>query len=246
MNQPQLGRKIAELRKAKGYTQEELVEQCNLSVRTLQRIESGEVSPRSYTQRIIFIALEYDIHASNESVSMKIDKAVSVSGKWLAHLFRGVMDLFNLKTDTMKKLSILTLSFILIGLGINSSFSKSNAQSLDDVKQIIEENNANYIRWFNKGDIDSLLSLYRADACILPWASGEESVRAFFQADVNKGYVFKELRIESLSVCDTIAVEKCHFIIHHKEAGELRGMLMSEWRYSDKKWLIVNDIARME
>jgi len=36
MNQPDLGKKIAELRKAKGLTQEELVEKCNLSVRTLQ------------------------------------------------------------------------------------------------------------------------------------------------------------------------------------------------------------------
>ena len=37
MKQPELGRKIADLRKAKGYTQEELVDKCNLSVRTLQR-----------------------------------------------------------------------------------------------------------------------------------------------------------------------------------------------------------------
>ena len=44
MNQPELGRKIVELRKAKGLTQEELVEICNLNVRTLQRIESGEVA----------------------------------------------------------------------------------------------------------------------------------------------------------------------------------------------------------
>ena len=43
MKQPQLGHKILELRKAKGLTQEELVEMCNLNVRTLQRIEAGEV-----------------------------------------------------------------------------------------------------------------------------------------------------------------------------------------------------------
>ncbi len=49
MNQPELGRKISEIRKTKGLTQEELVDSCNISVRTLQRIESGEVSPRSYT-----------------------------------------------------------------------------------------------------------------------------------------------------------------------------------------------------
>ncbi|WP_139352637.1 helix-turn-helix domain-containing protein [Algoriphagus sp. A40] len=59
MKQPQLGKKISELRKAKGLTQEELVEKCNLNVRTIQRIEAGEVTPRSYTVKALFEALEY-------------------------------------------------------------------------------------------------------------------------------------------------------------------------------------------
>jgi len=61
MRQPELGRKISELRKEKGLTQEELVDKCNISVRTLQRIESGEVTPRSYTVKTILAALEYDL-----------------------------------------------------------------------------------------------------------------------------------------------------------------------------------------
>jgi len=54
MEQPELGQKIIELRKYKGLTQEELVEKCNINVRTLQRIESGEVNPRSFTIKMIF------------------------------------------------------------------------------------------------------------------------------------------------------------------------------------------------
>lgn len=61
MKQPELGRKISDLRKAKGYTQEELVDRCNISVRTLQRIEAGEVTPRSYTVKTIMAALDYDL-----------------------------------------------------------------------------------------------------------------------------------------------------------------------------------------
>ena len=60
MKQPQLGRKILELRKAKGLTQEELVEMCNLNVRTIQRIEAGEVTPRPYTIKAIFEVLGFD------------------------------------------------------------------------------------------------------------------------------------------------------------------------------------------
>ncbi len=62
MKQPELGLKISELRKSKGLTQEELVEQCNISVRTIQRIEAGEVSPRSYTIKTILSALDYDLN----------------------------------------------------------------------------------------------------------------------------------------------------------------------------------------
>jgi transcriptional regulator with XRE-family HTH domain len=66
MEQPQLGLKISELRKQKGLTQEELVDQCNINVRTLQRIESGEVSPRSYTVKTILTALDYDYETLQE------------------------------------------------------------------------------------------------------------------------------------------------------------------------------------
>ncbi len=61
MKQPELGQKISELRKSKGLTQEELVEQCNISVRTIQRIEAGEVTPRSYTIKTILTALDYEL-----------------------------------------------------------------------------------------------------------------------------------------------------------------------------------------
>ncbi len=61
MKQPELGKKISELRKEKGLTQEELVDKCNISVRTLQRIEAGEVTPRSYTVKTILAALDYDL-----------------------------------------------------------------------------------------------------------------------------------------------------------------------------------------
>lgn len=61
MKQPELGRKITELRKEKGLTQEELVDKCNISVRTLQRIEAGEVTPRDYTIKTILAALDLDL-----------------------------------------------------------------------------------------------------------------------------------------------------------------------------------------
>jgi len=60
MNQPDLGLKVVELRQQKGLTQEQLAEQCEVSARTIQRIESGEVDPRAYTLQCLSKALEFD------------------------------------------------------------------------------------------------------------------------------------------------------------------------------------------
>ena len=58
MKQPELGLKITQFRKEKGLTQQELVDLCNINVRTIQRIEAGEVVPRSYTVKSILAALD--------------------------------------------------------------------------------------------------------------------------------------------------------------------------------------------
>ncbi len=60
MNQPYLGQKIFELRQQKGLTQEQLAEKCEVSQRTIQRIESGEVDPRAYTLQCLTDALGFD------------------------------------------------------------------------------------------------------------------------------------------------------------------------------------------
>jgi len=65
MNQPDLGLKISELRQQKGLTQEQLAERCEVSPRTIQRIESGEVDPRAYTLQCLGEALEFDFTGEN-------------------------------------------------------------------------------------------------------------------------------------------------------------------------------------
>lgn len=60
MKQPDLGLKVTDLRQQKGLTQEQLAEKCEVSARTIQRIESGEVDPRSYTLQCLSTALDFD------------------------------------------------------------------------------------------------------------------------------------------------------------------------------------------
>ena len=72
MKQPEVGKKIFESRKAKGLTQEELVEKCNLNVRTIQRIEAGDVTPRSHTVKILFEVLEIEMEGGQGHVAQEI------------------------------------------------------------------------------------------------------------------------------------------------------------------------------
>jgi uncharacterized Tic20 family protein len=65
MNQPDLGLKVTELRQQKGLTQEKLAEYCEVSTRTIQRIENGEVEPRSFTRNTLSNILEFDLGREN-------------------------------------------------------------------------------------------------------------------------------------------------------------------------------------
>jgi uncharacterized Tic20 family protein/DNA-binding Xre family transcriptional regulator len=67
MNQPDLGLKVNELRLQKNLTQEKLAEVCEVSTRTIQRIENGEVDPRTHTLYCLSKALEFDFGADQTS-----------------------------------------------------------------------------------------------------------------------------------------------------------------------------------
>ncbi len=91
MKQPALGQHILALRQQKGLTQEELVAQCNISVRTIQRIEAGEVLPRTYTVKTILSALGEDFEDFAES-----------------NVESGLKKAFFLKIDDTKQANFLT------------------------------------------------------------------------------------------------------------------------------------------
>ena len=63
MKQPDLGKKVSDLRQQKALTQEQLAELCEVSTRTIQRIESGDVDPRSFTINRLNEVLEFDFGA---------------------------------------------------------------------------------------------------------------------------------------------------------------------------------------
>ena len=83
MEQPALGKRILALRIERGLTQEELVEKCNISVRTIQRIENGEVSPRSYTIKSILAALDAELDKAPHPKSNFFDTVILSSQRFM-------------------------------------------------------------------------------------------------------------------------------------------------------------------
>jgi transcriptional regulator with XRE-family HTH domain len=121
MKQPELGKKISELRKAKGLTQEELVEKCNLNVRTIQRIESGEVTPRSYTIRALFEALDYHWKNGNQDAQTTKDQVpfifYAAIGASILYFFLSVFEM-GMEQEFMEgNLSVSLISFGVIKTG---------------------------------------------------------------------------------------------------------------------------------
>jgi transcriptional regulator with XRE-family HTH domain len=108
------GKLIKELRIKKGMTQEELADKTEVSSRTIQRIENGEVDPRAYTLQMIAKALEvdYDLFVGNEPDEENEIQQVNASN-WLGLLhFSGIIPLifptvliWNSKKDKIKGMS---------------------------------------------------------------------------------------------------------------------------------------------
>ena len=78
MQQPELGKRLTALRKKRNLTQEELVEKSHVSVRTIQRIETGEVLPRMSTVKILLEALgeSYESFSTKPPQVMEPQKSV--------------------------------------------------------------------------------------------------------------------------------------------------------------------------
>lgn len=124
------GKLIKELRVKKGMTQEELAEKTEISARTIQRIENGEVDPRAYTLQMIAKALGVDFSIFTESKSdesQEIEKVNNNNWLGLLHLsglipiFIPTILLWNRKKNEIKGLTdhyqaVITLQLMIFGV----------------------------------------------------------------------------------------------------------------------------------
>ncbi|WP_460219399.1 helix-turn-helix domain-containing protein [Psychroserpens sp. MEBiC05023] len=225
MKQPQLGKKISELRLNKGLTQTELAEKCNISLRTIQRIESTEVTPRSYTLKLIFEVLDFDGFSSpNKNSSIKSENS-------------------NNSRKNIVRTILLLLTTSILSILIFKLISTPNKQSAKEVIEIINNNQSNIKRWMNNKQVDSVLTIYDDNACILNSVCGKIQIRQMMNETVNNGYELIEYNSISINVSDTIAVEKYKNTYRYK--GKVSNQVgITEWHFQNGKWLITYDVFR--
>lgn len=240
MKQPGLGKKIAELRTAKGLTQSELASACNLSLRTVQRIESAEVEPRSFTVRLLFSHLGAEAYTEPE-LSEKIP--LSIIGK---NVRNSMQNVFNFKTHTMKKITLLSLTALsMIAVPLISGWnSTDNEKAAADIAR----SNRKLTEWFNAGKIDSVATLYSENCYIMPAGSpalsGRAQVTEYYNLLSKAGYRFIGTKSQTLDISGNTAVERGNWTGNLN--GEHSGSYLTHWKKRDGKWTIENDATTLD
>ena len=99
--------KIKALRLAKGMTQQELADQSGISLRTIQRIEYGEVKPSLYSLKKLSVVLEADLNRFFQDSNKKTNVPISKSSKIMSQL---ISSIFLYKTAFVTTVLLLGLS----------------------------------------------------------------------------------------------------------------------------------------
>ncbi|AWV98774.1 hypothetical protein DJ013_11550 [Arcticibacterium luteifluviistationis] len=244
MKQPDLGKKILELRLAKGLTQSELADECNVSLRTVQRIEAAEVMPRSYTIKLIFDNLDFDFFNTDKAPT-KSETLKETTQNRLASFSEKFDNTFNLKTKEMKAIvyvTVLCLALAALFFGIaefrNSGINRVDQASSSDI-------NPNFVRWFNAGQMDSLGSVYLPDAYIMPIdherIKGRQDIINYYQDLYDMGFRLTSNIPEEILKSDSIAVERGVWTGFNN--GEFSGNYLTQWRLVQGHWYIENSMS---
>lgn len=143
MEKLDFGNLLIEARKAKGLTQAEVAEKSNITTRTIQRIESGAVKPRISTIKIL-----------SEHIGVDFSEILNQNPKSEKHtIIWYLKDLFNLKTNKIKKLSILSTTILcVIFIGVKISNIKAQSNTIEKNQQ--EKSETHDEEAFNPNDFD--------------------------------------------------------------------------------------------
>jgi len=103
------GQKIKELRKKRQLTQSELAEQAGVTLRTLQRIENGEVNASLYSKGKLSEVLEFDFDENHEQEEQLFEIKLTI--KNMNHF---IQDLRLFLNKHWKSIALILLIFLFL------------------------------------------------------------------------------------------------------------------------------------
>ncbi len=149
----------------------------------------------------------------------------------------------------MKKITILLASASIILLFVFMKLD-TNAQGTDDIKASIATVNADFIKWMNAGQIDSIGLMYLETACLVPddyrQIIGRNDIRGYYQFLYNSGFRLTINVSESLIVTDSIAIDRGTWNATLHGSIPVTGTYLSQWRLVNGKWFIENEMTNSD
>jgi ketosteroid isomerase-like protein len=144
---------------------------------------------------------------------------------------------------------------VLVSCLLLSACASVSPQSSDAVREAINRNNANAVRWYAVGDIDSIASLFAEDAWQMPPNSsplvGREAIRGFWRQAVQWGKWEFTLEAKDVDVSGQMAIERGKYVLRFTAGRGAppgmasfvdRGNYLVHWRHeADGNWRAVGD-----
>lgn len=255
MQKTDFGKILIEHRKENGFTQKEVAEKCNINLRTIQRIESGAVNPRAFTIKTISESLGIDVYKQPNN-RLKLKGQFKIRMKANA-IFLYLNDLFNLKTNAMRKISILStfilmtaLSFGIISISsaqlrknkslksFENSFVRINDTLYADYTETTNFEYKAFIEDLNKNQKTDLYELYQYDSSL--WISTFPTTRPinFF---VNYYYSSTFNKYPVVNISFEAANAYCNWLTRNYNSTKKRKFKEVIFRLpSEQEWQIIS------
>ena len=119
-------------------------------------------------------------------------------------------------------------------------YSETHAQTAASVQKKIEQANKQFIKWFNAGKADSIVTQYHVNACITGKGCGKEFIQNHYKHEIGT-YIVRELTTLTVTVKDNVATETGQWRIQLSNSTELSGKYQTEWQLVNNRWVIFKE-----